>query len=420
VKKLIPALLAGTLVSGLSMGLGTGTAHAAAAGSLDPTFGKGGIVLQNLGLNSAGAQINAAVSDAALLSNGDIVVAGNFGLARFLPDGRLDTAFGTGGVAALPPLGVGGTTSALAVQPNGDYVWAGEATAPNGTNGEFAAVRYTPGGSVDTAFGTGGVAATELPGSSVQGAESVLVEPGGQILLGGEALLNQRGAPAVGALARFNSNGTVDTAFGAGGQVETSTGSRVGPVTALGLDADGNIFVLPAHAEFSPAGRLDSAVTPAAVTSSSVGGNAMFLPSGQYVTGTTTAVAKHDNDVQVKQFNSDGTLGAASPAFNYSGAPAPDTASDGASAVAVQPNGQILVGGSHFLGTAVFGLARVGAGGGLDSTFGSHGTLLTKLQGDDSIAALLVQPDGKILAVGSSEDNSTGITDVAIVRYLGS
>jgi len=418
VNRIIPVALAGTLVSGLLLGLGSGTAYAGTAGSLDPTFGKDGIVLQNLGLNSSGEQIGGDISDAALLSNGDIVVSGTFGLARFLPNGSLDTTFGTDGVAALPSLGVGGVTSALAVQPNGDYVWAGEETAPNGTNGEFAAVRYTPGGSVDTAFGADGVAATELPDSSVQGAESVLVEPGGQILLGGEALLNVRGAPAVGALARFNSNGTIDATFGAGGQVETSTSSGIGPITALGLDASGNIFALPAHVEFSPAGQLDSTLTPAAISSSSVGGNATFLSTGQYVIGETVGVAKHDDEVEVEQFNANGTLDFSSPMFHYSGAGT--SGEDGASAVAVQPNGQVLVGGSHFLATSVFGLARIDVGGSLDSTFGDDGTVLTTLQGDEGISAILIQPDGKILAIGSSEDNSTGITDVAIVRYLGS
>jgi uncharacterized delta-60 repeat protein len=409
VNKLIPAALAGSLVTGFLLGPGSGAAQAGTAGSLDPTFGNDGIVLQDLG---------GVATDAALLANGDIVVSGTFGLARFLPDGSLDTTFGTDGVAALPSLGVGGVTSTLAVQPNGDYVWAGEATAPNGTNGEFAAVRYTPAGSVDTTFGTDGVAASELPDSSVQGAESALVEPGGQILLGGEAFLNTYHAPVVGALVRFNSNGSIDDTFGTDGQVETSASSGVGPITELGLDASGNIFALPAHVEFSPAGQLDSTLTPAAITSSSAGGNATFLSSGQYVIGATVGVAKHDDEVQVEQFNANGTLDFESPLFHYSGAGT--SGEDGASAVAVQPNGQILVGGSHFLDTSVFGLARIDVGGSLDSTFGDDGTVLTTLQGDDAISALLIQPDGKILAIGSSEDNSTGITDVAIVRYLGS
>jgi uncharacterized delta-60 repeat protein len=409
----------GTLALGLALGLGSASAAGAGtAGSLDPAFGHGGIVLTNLGLNAGGAQIQAIATDAALQANGDIVVAGNFGLVRYLPNGALDTSFGTGGVAALPPNGIASIPAGLAVQPDGRYVWAGEATAANGTNGAFAAVRFNANGTVDQSFGSGGLATAAFPNSSVQGADTVLVQPDGKILLGGEVLLNTRGAPAAGALVRFDANGTLDQTFGAGGEVLSTV--AVGNVAALGLDAAGDIFVLPAHAEFTPAGQPDAAVTPAAITASSRGHGAEFLASGGYVLATAVGVARHDVDVQVQRFNADGSVAAASPAFDYSGATGLDQARDSAGGIAVQPNGQIVVGGAHFLATSPIGLARVNANGTLDTAFGAGGTLTTTIQGDESAAALLVQPDGKIVAVGSSENNSTGVTDVFVARYLGS
>jgi uncharacterized delta-60 repeat protein len=418
VKKRTPAALAGTLVLGLAVGLApASTAVAGTAGSLDPTFGKGGIVLTNLGLNAAGSQIQGVPSDAALLANGDIVVAGNFGLVRYLPNGSLDTTFGTGGLAQLPPTGIASFPPGLAVQPDGKYLWAGEATAPNGSNGAFAAVRFNANGTLDQTFGTGGLATTAFPNSNVQGADAVLVQPNGKILLGGEALQNSYHAPADAALARFNANGTLDQTFGSGGQV-LSTAS-IGNITSLGVDAAGDIFVLPAHAEFSPTGQLDPSVTPAAITASSHGGSAAFLASGQYVLGNSVGVAKHDVDIQVQRFNADGSLAAASPAFDFSGATGLDQASDSAGAVAIQPNGQIVVAGAHFLGTSPIGVARVNTDGSLDASFGSGGTLTTTIQGDDGASALLIQTDGKIIAVGFSENNSTGVADVALVRYLG-
>lgn len=402
---------------GSLLGLGSVSAAAAGtAGSLDPTFGHGGVVLSNLGLNAGGAQIQAAPSDAALLANGDIVVAGNFGLARYLPNGTLDSTFGTGGLAQLPPDTGGSFPPGLAVQPDGKYVWAGEATAPNGTNGGFAAVRFSASGSLDQTFGTGGLAVTTFPNSSVQGADAVLVQPDGKILLGGEALQNSYHAPAFAALARFNANGTPDQAFGTAGQVQSAS---IGNITAMGLDASGDIFVLPAHAEFSPAGQPDASVTPAAITTSSHGGSAVFLASGQYILGNSVGVAKHDVDVQVQRFNANGSLAAASTTFDYSGATGLDQARDSAGAVAVQPNGQIVVAGAHFLATSPIGVARVNTDGSLDSGFGNGGVLTTTLQGNEGASAVLIQPDGKIIAIGYSENNSTGVTDVALVRYLG-
>lgn len=417
-KKRTPAALTGTLVLGLAVGLASAAAAAAGtAGSLDPTFGKGGIVLTNLGLNAAGSQIQAVPSDAALLPNGDIVVAGNFGLVRYLPNGSLDTSFGTAGLAQLPPTGIASFPPGLAIQPDGKYLWAGEATAPNGSNGSFAAVRFNANGTLDRTFGTGGLATTAFPNSNVQGADAVLVQPNGKIVLGGEALQNSYHAPADAALARFNPDGTLDQTFGSGGQV-LSTAS-IGNITTLGLDAAGDIVVLPAHAEFSPNGQLDSTVTPAAITASSHGRSAAFLASGQYVLGNSVGVARHDVDIRVQRFNADGSLAAASTAFDFSGATGLDQASDSAGAVAVQPNGQIVVAGAHFLGTSPIGAARVNADGSLDASFGSGGTLTTTIQGDEGASALLIQTDGKIIAVGFSENNSTGIADVALVRYLG-
>lgn len=418
-QKRTPGILAGTLVLGLAMSLTTASVAMAAgtAGSLDPTFGTGGIVLTNLGLDAGGSPIQAVPSDAVLLANGDLVVAGYFGLVRYLPNGRLDTTFGSGGLARLPSTVNGSFQPGLAVQPDGRYVWAGGATAPNGTNDAFAAVRLNADGSVDRTFGTNGLATMTLPNSNVQGADAVLVQPDGKILLGGEALLNTSHAPAAAALTRFNPDGTPDQSFGNGGQVLSTV--AIGKITTLGLDAAGNIFVLPAHAEFSPAGRLDSAVTPAAITTASHGHNDTFLPSGQYVLANSVGVARHDVDIQLQRFNADGSLATMSAPFNYSGVTGPDQANDSAGAVAIQPDGRTVIAGAHFLSTSPIGMARLNTDASLDSTFGSGGTLTTTIRGNEAATALLIQTDGKIIAVGFSEDNSTGIADLALVRYLG-
>ena len=139
--KHIPAAAAGTVVLGLALGLGAGTASAAStAGTLDTTFGHNGIVLTNLGTDANGNQIQAIPGAVALQSNGDIVVAigiggPDSGLVRFLPNGTRDTTFGNGGFAALPDLGIPSVRPGLAVQADGKLVWAGEATAANGTGG---------------------------------------------------------------------------------------------------------------------------------------------------------------------------------------------------------------------------------------------------------------------------------------------
>ena len=196
-------------------------------------------------------------------SNGDIVVAEGTGgpgagLVRYLPNGARDTSFGAGGFAALPDTGISSFLPHLAVQSDDKIVWAGEATSANGTgsrsmsSGSTPTARWTPG------FGSGGVATTTFPvfNASVQGAQAVLIQPDGKILAGGENITGNpsgttRAPETFGALARFNANGSIDTSFGTGGQVQVGNSD----FTALGLDANGDIFTLPSHFEFSPTGH---------------------------------------------------------------------------------------------------------------------------------------------------------------------
>jgi uncharacterized delta-60 repeat protein len=421
VNKRIPAAVAGILVLGAALGLGGGTASAAGtAGALDGTFGHGGIVSTDLGSPSA----------AALQSNGDIVIAmgtsgPGAGLVRYLPNGARDASFRQGGFAALPDTGISSFAPRLAVQSDDKIVLAGEATSANGTGSSFDVVRLNANGTVDTGFGSGGVATTTFPvlNASVQGAQAVLIQPDGKILAGGENITGNpsgttRAPEDFGALARFNANGSIDTSFGTGGQVQVGNSD----FTGLGLDANGDIFTLPSHFEFSPTGHQDATATPAAITSASHGGTSAFLPSGAFVTASTvTIIRRTDLDVQVQRFNADGTSASASTAFDYAVTSGLVTRDTGA-AVAVQANGQAVTAGSHAESTqttqtSVFGLARVNADGSLDAGFGNGGVLTTRIQGNDAAFVLLIQPDGKILAIGQSQ-NAAGVTDLTLARYL--
>jgi uncharacterized delta-60 repeat protein len=237
-------------------------------------------------------------------------------------------------------------------------------------------------------------------------ADAVLVQPDGKILVAGSARQGQiRFAPIQGALACFNANGTLDTSFGTGGKILSS--SLPNGITALGQDAAGNIFTLPIRVEFSPTGQADAGVTPAPIAASSRGGSSVFLPSGQFVQATGVTVAKHDVDIQVQRFNADGSLASPSLAFDYSGAAGLDQAIDGAGAVAIQANGQAVAGGAHFLSTSPFGLARVNPDGTLDTGFGSGGVLTTTFNGNEAVEAVLIQPDGMASASAAMRNHAS-------------
>jgi uncharacterized delta-60 repeat protein len=394
-----------------------------AAVSLDPAFGAGGKVLTNLGTGANGQQIQAIPSDAVLQSNGDIVVSGTFGLVRYLPSGTLDTSFGTGGRVTTSF-----SVNALNLQPNGDIVAAGTGQGNTTSTGTFNVDRLTASGALDPAFGTGGTVTTTFPQTALgAGATTVLVEPDGNILVGGGAGAPGKDNTVVNheVLALYNPDGTLDQAFGAGGLVRSSGGQA----QILGVDAAGDIFVTDGG-ELSPTGQPDASATAATIVASSAGGTgvsiggntaAAFLPNGATLTAIGTTFGRRIVGAEAEQLNPDGTFDTAffNPAFQFSGTTVSAPGSIPA-AVAVQANGQIVIAGTNSTGsTSVFGLGRLNASGSLDTTFGTGGVLTTSFQGHDHAVAVLIQPsNGDIIAIGRST-NSAGVTELALARYLG-
>src|SRR5216683_355598 len=421
------SVLAGLLTLGLPLAGTAGSAAAAATpGSLDTTFGTGGEVVT--GLNTSNTSVNGVAEQ----SNGDIVVGINFGAARFLPSGSLDRTFGTGGIVQAQPSFDAG---AMTLQSDGKIVVVGNVENPPGSpNGTFNIVvdRFTSSGSLDSGFGTGGVVTTAFPGeTAIEDATSVLQQPDGKLLVGGEVTTTGKTSPILGALARFNPDGSLDSTFGNGGRATfrsstTILGQSTSVARTLGLDPAGDIFVSPAQLEFSPSGQQDANVTPAAITASSHGGlgigfGGAYLASSQSVLGEALTVVKGDLDAQVQRFNADGTLDTtfSNPPFDYGGQEG--SGRDGITAVAIQSSGQTVVAGSHFapFGTAGASLARINTNGSLDAGFGSSGTVTTAFPGLSSgYSAVVIQSDGKIVAVGAAGDPTTGFTDLTLARYL--
>lgn len=200
-------------------------------GSLDSGFGSGGRVLDSIG--PAGDFIDAI----AVQSNGQILVGGNteivvglkkhnqaingdFALARYNSDGSADASFGSNGKVITDFDGQFDSIKQIVVQPNGQIVAAGQAgvpasslpnpVAPAGSVAVFGFARYNSNGSLDGGFGSGGLVTVAVNGVGSLLATVTLLS-NGQILAGGATSLTL-------AFARLNSNGSLDPAFGIGGQ----------------------------------------------------------------------------------------------------------------------------------------------------------------------------------------------------------
>ena len=183
------------------------------AGTLDPSFGSGGVVTQTHGFVGA----IAVQPDGKVIAAGDD--AGSALIARYLTNGSLDSSFGQGGYVKnnLPPPTNFAGAAAVAVQPDGKIVVAGTSTPPRTGNvgAELTLLRYDANGSLDTSFGAGGSTTTVIPEPGHKNwdavAAALAVLPDGDLLVAGSASWTDgANLSSSFALARYTPEGALD------------------------------------------------------------------------------------------------------------------------------------------------------------------------------------------------------------------
>jgi uncharacterized delta-60 repeat protein len=423
----LPALCA-------SLVLGVGSAQAT-PGALDPSFGVGGTEEVPIGVYPDQAL---AVR---LQPDGKIVAAGGsfsgsaeeFALVRLNPSGTLDTGFSADGkVTTL--IGSGGEATALAVQSDGKLVAAGYShDATTGNN--FTLVRYKPNGSLDTGFGgkapdVPGTVTTDIGGAD-DDAFAVALQPDGKIVAAGQTF---NGSNYDFALVRYNVNGSLDTTFGAGGGSETPIGAHDDVAEAVALQPDGKI-VAAGYSNSSTTGDNFAVVRYNAngFPDSSFGTNGKVTTSLGSSTDRALAVAVQadgkvvaagfssngaNDDFAVVRYNANGSLDTTFGTGGKETIPL-GSADDVAFAVALQPDGKIVLAGKSEKASAAdeIGVVRLNANGSLDPGFGSGGKVIAPIGTDGIADSVALQPDGKIVAAGSADFGSG--YDFAFARFLG-
>ncbi|MCP4335309.1 MAG: hypothetical protein GY785_21875, partial [Gammaproteobacteria bacterium] len=340
-----------------------------ADGTLDTSFGGGdGVTTTAIGPADDIAQ------KVALQSDGKILVSGpswngtdyQFAVTRYNTDGTLDTSFDTDGKVTVDLTAGDDYAYGLAVQDDGKIL-------VSGTDGnlDFTAVRFNTDGSLDTSFDTDGIVTVEFPFGGSDFGDQVFVQSDGKILLSGRADASASNADF--ALARLNSDGSLDTSFGGGdGMVTTPISGSHDMGIGLAVHTDGSIVV---------AGYLNSTYEFAAI-----------------------------------RYNSDGTL---DTTFDGDGKVVTDVGvgNDIAFSVAIQSDGKVIVSG--YSGTGIdndFSMVRYNTDGSLDTSFDGDGRVTTDFgNGDDQSYGIAIQSDGKILLVGQSYNSADN--DLAIARY---
>lgn len=152
-------------LSGIALALVFTGGLSAAGGDLDPSFGDDGTVITDFGVNDVANGV-ASQPDGKTVAAGytqDPANGSDFAVARFNPDGSLDSGFGNGGKVRTDFGGSDDRGSAVAVQADGKIVVAGWALVPDVTfYTDVALARYNADGSLDSSFGNGGKVLTNL------------------------------------------------------------------------------------------------------------------------------------------------------------------------------------------------------------------------------------------------------------------
>ena len=401
----------------------------AASDYLDPTFGESGRITTDFqGSNDHGGA-------AVLQPDGKILVAGSsstgmeddFALARCLSDGSLDTSFGVSGkvITDISNRYLMNINTASAFQlellPGIGPVTAQKIVDYRAANGPFQDIEM-----IQMVSGIGPLTFSRIKNLITVGRDTgyaVALQLDRKILVAGESTRNL-------SLARYNPDGSLDPTFGLDGTVMTDLGDN-DYIFNIAVQNDGRIIASGRSgwnlmlARYESDGSLDTTFSEDGLltldfgSGENYGGFLALQPDGKIILAGQTFVLFVGYVFALARYNSDGSL---DTSFGQDGIVTTDldnSFDDGIAAVLVQPNGQILVTGtSELLQTFnwVFALARYNPDGSLDTSFGNQGTIMTDLGiSQDTGNAIALQPDGGIVVAGR-----TGLPIIAATMILHS
>ncbi len=401
------------------------------AGQLDTTFGQNGIV------TIAGESFAHSV---AIQSDGKIVAAGNsfnstngtnyygdFTVVRYNSDGVLDNTFGTKGIVITSVGTANDYANSIAIQSDGKIIAAG--SSYNGSDNDFAVVRYNSNGSLDNTFGTNGIVITSV-GDSSDYATSIAIQSDGKIIAAGRSY---NGSDYDFALVRYNSNGSLDNTFGTNGIVTTSVGASSDYANSIAIQSDGKIVAAGnsfngsdddfAVVRYNSNGAFDNTFGTNGIVITSVGdssdyANSIAIQSDGKIIAAGYSYNDSDYDFALARYNSNGSL---DNTFGTNGVVTTDVgaAEYYANSIAIQSDGKIIAAGNSFNGSNFdIALVRYNSNGSLDNTFGTNGVVTTDVGTEgDYATSIAIQSDEKIIVAGGSIYMAR-FSFLRIVRYL--
>ncbi len=395
-----------------------------------PVFGNTGIITTALGVDSM-AYSSIVQPDGKIVTGGYINTGASswnpydFVLVRCNRDGSLDTSFGTGGVVVTSYGSKDGILK-IVLQPDGKIIAGGLSN----TN-VFTVARYNSDGAIDLAYGVNGFAVFSLSNSSgTYGINEMFLLPSGKLLVLGQGWSNNSFNYA---MLRLNENGSLDTNFGNLGKVLTDVGGQYDNPFGLVVQPDGKIVVSGNNygdgtgvrfvlVRYLDNGSLDTSfgdngtgiIKTQIGSGDCFGGHLVRQPDGKIVVAGFGYI-ENQVSLGLVRYNIDGSLDLG---FNGSGKVLTAVGSGAmyGTNLTLQADGKLVgVGYSNSTGQNVFTLIRYNSDGSLDSSFNQTGIVTTAIGSNAYAYGVLQQPDGKLLATGYCVIN--GVNCIALVRY---
>lgn len=328
------------------------------SGMLDVSFADNGIATTALGTDSSAQSI-------AVQSDGKIVVAGTgFNqaiLMRYNPNGTIDTSFGQNGFVVLA-IGVDTKAHALRIQSNGSIIVAGS-TILNGI-AQFFIARYFGNGTLDSTFNNLGFVTTSV-GKSVQG-NALAIQADGKLVLAGSTDTQC-------VLARYNSNGSLDSSLRSSGIIQTNIGTAV-EINSLVIQPDAQILVGGFSGDdcilirYNPDGSLDNSFGVSGIVSKSINSIAAIYSLALQTDAKIVAAGYSDNSSMLTRLLSDGSTDTSFGNAGIVSLSVGETAQ--CRSVVLQSDGKIVAAG---IVDNSFFVARFMPNGSLDSSFNGTG-----------------------------------------------
>ncbi|AFZ04090.1 hypothetical protein [Calothrix sp. PCC 6303] len=391
-------------------------------GDLDPNFGNGGKVVSN---------ILGRAWDVEQLADGKILTLGygidtTTGLSRFAftrhnANGSLDNSFGNSGnvVTAISPLSTSQATK-MQVQSDGKIIATGSRSGVTGS--DFVVAKFNSDGTGDSSFGVNGIVSTDM-GTAYDYSRAIAIQADGKVVITG-IVWNSTSSYDF-AVARYNTDGSLDTSFGNGGKVTTPVGTGTDYAEAIAIQVDGKIIVSGmasdsqgsnfASVRYNSDGSLDTTFGNQGKVRTLINSSSYAYATAIQDDGKIVVAGNSSSQFALARYNSDGSL---DTAFGNQGKVSTFIADSTATArkIEIQTDGKILVVGDAYNSSSSsyeFAIARYNVDGSLDSSFGNGGRIFTPIgeRTQDYGYSATIQADGKILVAGDSGGN------LALVRY---